>query len=391
MGYIRKIITVLFIVVCVSSARISGQIIDPWNGKQINPGSAQISIREGIHEGLRAKYGVYAHQSNQEQYTALPFILIPCETNENAPIVVIFNGGPGASNLTLPAGTDSLIQHFHVLLPGYRGSDDVVPNLLTKTEKTKKGHQTVFQLIASDISAILTSLKADTVYIAAHSFGSVYACEFLLMPSSLTKKAIFISPVMTQDITKVVFRMEKMVLDYFSTCLDGDEKYKKIISIIEQSPNQDQMSLGLVLYLSEYQNFKKLISTIDGKQNTATVLKEAFDTHQKSINRIDQSNKVSEYFNIADTSYIAHLGKLGTMIHAYFRPLIREGSTNRVNFDRCIPEIIISAEFDFSIPTNNITIEKTGHSDVWKNTYKHLIKMYREKKSTVDASIQLPK
>ncbi len=93
---------------------LHGQVMDPWTGKQVNLASGKTTTRSGIFEGFSAQYGICAHKATTDSYTALPYILIPSEANKQAPVLIVFNGGPGSSNLTLPGGMDSLTRVFHM-------------------------------------------------------------------------------------------------------------------------------------------------------------------------------------------------------------------------------------------------------------------------------------
>ncbi len=183
---------------------------------------------------------------------------------------------------------------------------------------------------------------------------------------------------MTKNITKVISAMEKMVKDYFLTYPGGNDFFTNLILDIENSPEPEQASMGLVLFLSEYQNFRKIIDHLKAKKNTVPLLQEAFQFHQKSIHRNDWAAKLSSYFDITDTSCVLQLNTLGRYLHAYFKSVIQPFNHDFIDFGQCRPELTINAEYDFAIAGEHQTAQGMGHSDVWQVTWKYILELQRQ-------------
>jgi hypothetical protein len=352
---------------------VFGQIINPWTNTQVKISNNCKIVDNGIFQGLNAKYGVYAHKGHGHRYKALPFLFLPSE-KKDAPNLIILNGGPGVSNLRAPEGVDSLLNYFNILIPGYRGVDDCLIDSYEELDKKQNSH--TISLISKDISNIAAALKFESVYVAAHSFGSIYACNYLLMEDGVDKKSIFVSPIMTQDIATVLNKMEQMVEKYFSNYRNGSEKYNNVLTEIENSSDPEQLSMALVIFLSEFQNCYKIDSILESKGSIVGLLQNTHNSYKYTINAIEKQDKLSSYFNFNDTTGFSNLGKLGKLLLKYFVNEVQPNTSPFHMFKYCTPDTTISAYYDYSVCFNDKVIENTGHSDIWSKAWRYIIDFY---------------
>ncbi len=354
---------------------LSGQVINPWTNSQISMSSSCNITKSGIFEGYIADYGVYAHKGLSDKYKALPFLFMPSE-KVNAPVLLILNGGPGASNLVLPAGIDFLLEYFNILLPGYRGVDDYCSYNYEKYGNVQELKICDIDLIAEDISNIVNFLKCDSVYIAAHSFGVVYASKYMQKKDNVKKTSIFFSPITTQNIIAVISNMEKMVRKYFEGFCNGADKYEKIITDIKNSSSPEQLSMALTIFLSDIQGGVKIDSVLEWGKPAIELLQNIYTSYENSINKQDRSDKLSCYFNYSDTTGKSDLGRLGILLYNYFINNVLTETPNFKTIEYGSPSVAISAFYDYSIPKTQIVIENTGHSDIWNKAWQFIITYY---------------
>jgi len=357
------------------SACFYGQIINPWTNTQIKLSDNCKIVDNCIFQGLNAKYGVYAHKGYGHKYKALPFLLLPSEKTD-APNLIILNGGPGVSNLKAPEGVDSLLNYFNILIPGYRGVDDCLEDSYDELDKQQNSYS--ISLISKDISNIVAALKFDSVYVAAHSFGSIYACGYLLTQDGVNKKSIFVSPIMTQDIATVLNRMEQMVEKYFSNYHNGSEKYNTVLDGIENSSNPEQLSMALVIFLSEFHNGYKIDSILESRGAIVELLQNTYSSYKYAVNSIDKQNQLSSYFNFNDTTGFNNLGRLGKLLLKYFINETQPDTSLFSPFKYYTPDATISAYYDYSVSFNDKVVNNTGHSDIWSKAWKYIIYYFNE-------------
>ncbi len=356
------------------STCIFGQIINPWTSTQVKISDDNYKIVDnGIFQGLNAKYGVYAHKGHGHRYKALPFLFLLSE-KKDAPNLIILNGGPGVSNLKAPEGVDSLLNYFNILIPGYRGVDDCLEDNYDELDKQKNSYN--ISLISKDISNIVAALKFDSVYVAAHSFGSIYACNYLLIEDGVSKKSIFVSPIMTQNIATVLSKMEHMAEKYFSNYCNGSEKYDNVLTEIENSSEPEQLSMALVIFLSEFQNCYKIDSILESKGSIIELLQNTYISYKHAINSTDKQYKLSGYFNFNDTTGFNDLGRLGKLLLNYFVNEAKPNTSSFSPFKYCTPDTIISAFYDYSVCINDQIVKNSGHSDIWSKAWRYIIDFY---------------
>jgi len=368
-----KRVFVLFII--FFNTCVYGQIINPWTDTQIKLSGKCKIVDNGIFQGLNAKYGVYAHKGLGHKYKALPFLFLPSE-KKDAPNLIILNGGPGVSNLKAPEGIDSLLNYFNILIPGYRGVDDCLKD--NYDELDKQQNSCSISLISKDISNIVAALKFDSVYVAAHSFGSIYACSYLLEQDGVDKKSIFISPIMTQDIATVLSKMEQMVEKYFSNYNNGSGKYNNVLTEIENSSNPEQLSMALIICLSEFQNSYKIDSILESKGSIIELLQNTYCSYKYTVNQTDKQNKLSSYFNFDDTTGFYNLGSLGKLLLKYFINETQPNTSLFCPFKYYTPDTTISAYYDYSVSFNDKVVNNTGHSDIWSKAWRYIIDYFNE-------------
>ena len=360
-----KILYLIFFAIC--SLSVKCQVFDPWTNKIIHLENGKVGMREGVYKGLTTYYGAFAHIPKADNYTALPFLLISNDF-KNKPVLLVFNGGPGVTNFIIPNGIDSLLLHFNVLLPGYRDID------IEKPEPQNHSILDPVELIVQDATEIVRQLEADTVFVVGHSFGSIYANEYIRKNGSDTAMAVLFSPIFVGNIYDVAANMEQMVFSYFRNN-DYTDLYDTLLIKI-QSKYPKEVSMGLVYYLSHYNNFNQLIAMIQTKVDIPPVLLNIYQQQTKEVNKEAQKENLSAclfipeqqiIFNDTNRTYIRQA------IIEYFLSLItNKKSTNYRNLQ---PVKIYIGEYDYQMNDGEI-IPHTSHYDVWTVAYKYIIQTY---------------
>lgn len=154
-------------------------------------------IEPGNFSNYEAGFGLINHMKSRY---GLQFITLT--RNDSLPWMVILNGGPGRSNLRLSFEIDSLLLHYNVLLPGYRGFDDGAYDVVfsdddSRLQKFVLHHQSLFstQAVADDVLLIIDALKIENYSILAHSFGTIVGRYILKSDSVHLEKLYAFSPV----------------------------------------------------------------------------------------------------------------------------------------------------------------------------------------------------
>lgn len=356
-----------------------GQIIDPWSSKVVYFGENKIDTREGIFEGYRVKYGVYCHKPNVDHYKALPFIYIPANKNPLAPLMVVFNGGPGSTNMSIIPHADSLLNRFSILLVGYRGVDDNFSDIQHTVNEVRKHVPDDIRSISKDVLNIVEYFQNDTIFVVGHSFGTVYACDFLAYKSRFNCiRSVFFSPMFTRNLYEISSIMENMVADYFKDSVDSSILYQDIVKQVAESDIPENTAMGLILYLSEIKNFKKLYDALKNKKSIVSYCMDGYRQHQEHILMSDQISKFSLFFKDDKTKNIC-LGQIGEAIYHYFQDRISVNSLSSSALLECEPDVIFVAQYDFSDKRNATIVNGASHSSLWNDAYKFIIEFAKKK------------
>ncbi|MDD2563569.1 MAG: hypothetical protein PHU27_05080 [Salinivirgaceae bacterium] len=365
-----------FILGLITNKPIIAQVIDPWTGKAIFNNSSSIQTRNGIFEGFNAQYGLLAHRPQMEHYKSLPFIYLQGNTPNKKSLIVVFNGGPGASNLSTLPYSDSLINCFSILMVGYRGVDD-------ESQNSRQEHETIarddFNNIACDALKVIQHYGYDTVYVVAHSFGTVYACEFLKYKGHFSQfYSLFFSPVLTRDLNAVSRSMENMIKKVFDDFECSSLECQRVLNQITNSEDPGNTALGLVLLLSKFENFDIVRNFLQQDKSIVPACELAYKQHENAISVTDQKVKYTLFFD--DSSEETEIrGVFGQAIYRYFKNRYVSSRSLKCNFDICIPDTTFVAQYDFSEVLNATEIRNTAHSSVWNIAYKYIIEIERSR------------
>lgn len=371
-----------YTITLLSGANLIGQAINPWTNLQTGCTHNKTELKNGIFDGYQAQYGLIAHKNIALNYKALPFLLLPSYSPNSKHVLVVLNGGPGISNLALPMGTDSLLYYFNILIPGYRGVDDVFFHAYQTPDYEQINHLSDIKLIAHDISNIVNELGFDTVYIAAHSFGTVYGCEYLSIDDNTIKTSFFFSPLMTHDIVLVVKSMERMIENYFRAFCTDSNLYPTILDKISEADNPGILSMGLLFMFTEYRNGEQ----IDILSNPcASIIDLLQASYNAGINRVvlkDKNRKLSDLFCCRTNTKDTDMGRLGKYLHSYFTLTIDEHGRSVTLLTSCSPDLIINAQYDYSVSPVGIVVENSGHADIWRSAWQYIINFHNQQHST---------
>ena len=355
---------------------VHNQSLNPWTGKIICFNENKIIQNEGTFEGYKAYYGTYAHLQNIEKYTAIPFLLFKNNNSNKKPLLLIFNGGPGITNFRLPEGVDTLLTIFDILLPGYQGIDVIQDS----TFKIPENNINIIRTIAQDAAGIVKNLNPDTVLVVGHSFGTVYATNFLNEFNTAQHYAIFFSPITLTDITEEINGMSQMLYSYFKndSC---QHLYETLINYLKLSTAQEKTVMGLIYYLSTFENFNNLKTSLQNGINPNPLLLSIYQQQTKNLNKKSQKENLSNCFFIPKNFFNDNENDtfIKQLIFKYFIPLI----DNRLQPEKKtidLPETVItySGEYDYHIISKEI-IPSAAHFDIWKNAYKYIIQTWFEK------------
>jgi pimeloyl-ACP methyl ester carboxylesterase len=210
----------------IYSLVLDAQITNPYTGELLPfKKIGEFSLSDGNFDNYPAQYGLINHM---DRLNALPFIVI--ERDSINPWLLILNGGPGRSNLRLSFELDSILKHYNVLIPGYRGIDDktfdgyndLSPDTL---QMFVNNHKKLFgsKNICEDIKLITSVLGIDSVSILAHSFGSIISFEYASLYHNNVDTIFAFSPV---NARKPYPSSEKLkrIIDSVAFCIDINPK-----------------------------------------------------------------------------------------------------------------------------------------------------------------------
>lgn len=330
------------------------QSVSPWTGKVLNPAAGMVQMADGVFEGLPAKCGTLDN-GRPEPHVCLPFVLVPCSSHSGAPTLIIFNGGPGDTNLRLSRDFQKLACHFHILLPGYRGVDDRTALFPVKTPHADH------RQVGDDAARIVAALDIDTLVVAAHSFGTIYAREMLLSDTvSKHRISLFFSPLLTNDISVVVAGMEQMINNYFA-CSDDFPLLDRLCGEVAASGSPSRAAMGLVTMLGSQSNYAALRGKL-GADNANLGLEAAFDAFAASVDLTDNQAKLNSFFgsSLQDADSLSPIAAALADYFSFVSGVPSSGSTIFFKPDRCF-----AGEFDFLRPAQAEILPGCGHSDVW--------------------------
>lgn len=366
-----KTFVLIFLFIC--SLNTNGQVISPWTKKAIYLEEGKITTKEGIYQGFAAYYGVFSHLIKEDKYTALPFLFFSADSNKK-PLLLVFNGGPGITNFIIPNGLDSLLLHFNVLLPGYRGID------VEKTKSEDYFMQNTINLIVKDACEIVKQLNPDTVFVVGHSFGCIYSTEYIKKSNNDTTMAAIFSPIVSNNIYEIANNMEKMIFSYFekSNCVD---LYDTLLTKINTTKYPQETVMGLIYYLSNYSNFDKLLEILDDKTDIQLVLLNFYEQQIKETKKEAQKENLSAYLYMPENKdKTCNSSFIKQSIIEYFIAL----TTNKNDLQLSNhPQIkTFTGEYDYQTIHGEV-IPLKAHYDVWSNAYKYIIQTYLQNRTNL--------
>jgi hypothetical protein len=335
---------------------------------------------DGNFENYEATYGYIKHFS--ASYAALPFVII--SQDSSLPFLFILNGGPGRSNLRLAFPVDSILKNYQICLPGYRGIDDGVIKRtmkLTNEEKLKfvKNHHTFLgsKSICEDFMLIANALKCDSVTIAAHSYGSILACELAKRFPQVVDSAIVFAPVDYNNptISKIAI-FELLNRASVAQFIDYNTFNDRMMELFHLSSDKLNFVFGIISYLYTFEGAMKLVREVNTKILDEPILVTAGKMFVKDEWLIDYGLK---FYKIPLGN--AKPKDLPEVISWYFtsgtQKYTIEKQDNSCLINNTLPIHFFLPRYElfhhFEIPAKTDTLD-FGHADLWENAHVFLYK-----------------
>ncbi len=370
---------ILFLLLTIQTSW--AQMRNPYN-EEILPFSKDLKLIQepGNFNQHKAMYGFVNHTKGKY---ALPFLTF-CPDTSNSWLVIL-NGGPGRSNIRFSFDIDSLLQHFNILLPGYRGVDDRALENVTDEDAATihdfiQNNQTKYatEKIAADIGFITDELQLSALTIVAHSYGTLVASElYKAKPQSIDTILAF-SPV---DPCKPMPDPEKIRYFVFSMLDSVQQKIEPLEDTLAAwlaSELSDELAMGFVASMYSKTDFKNLLEgMLNGDTSRSDVI-EKNDKYLKKRNLIDfalKINRIEEPESIKKSVYsqITHI--FYEKIQQYLEVENKNLKVSTISAD--LPANFFIPKYEFFY-THSYTSQHTqnctcGHADLWERAPKFIL------------------
>lgn len=205
-------------------------------------------VNSGNFNHYPAGYGFIYHRAGKY---ALPFLTFRRDTTN--PWMVILNGGPGRSNLRLSFEIDSLLNHYNILLPGYRGIDDrVIANVAEYADDSilhfVENHQQEFNTthVANDLALIAGSLELKKLTILAHSYGTIVAKTLYNHHPAIIDTIFAFSPVSYKSPIPNPVKVQKIITFVADSLRVPQSIFTDTIQNWLHSPHKAELIMGMV-------------------------------------------------------------------------------------------------------------------------------------------------
>lgn len=270
----------------------TAQIYNPATNKVIAGQIGEVVWKDGIHNGLAARFGTLIAKenrySNSSRQIGIPVIYVePADTSAQELPVFVLGGGPGESNLNNTMFFEQLAQKHPIIMTGYRGVDGTVrldceplSDAILNKDLTLGNAKGIFknsadsamkiwrkqlidiqgysmQEVTNDIEDIRKALNFDKIQIVSFSYGTMIAQMYTQLHPEHVDKNVMIAPRMLFDFN--IHPSDIADLDQSINRYLPPEKHYVIKRSINAYKNADGQDINQIPYLLF--TFSKLYST----------------------------------------------------------------------------------------------------------------------------------